>query len=455
MHAPATRIGVLACATLVTPLAGAHAAAADDVQPSLWAHQEASRFWVSGQGNAILQWHPAFPARYTGSNSLRPDSEHALSRLFTLYLGVRPTRWTEVLLDVESAGGRGLSDALGLAGFTNLDVVRNPALGAKPYLARLSGRIVILLTAEDEDAARGPLSMFSRRPVRRVEVRAGKVSLADLFDANGVGSDSHLQFTNWTVDNNGAWDYAADTRGYTGAVTIEYEDRGWGIRYALALMPTVANGIRLDTDLARARGDNVEVELRRGADPERALVLRVLGYRNVANMGRYREAIDAFHAGLDPAPDIVAHRRQGRVKHGFGLNAERGLGERLALFGRAGWNEGGNESFAYTEVNATVAGGLERRALLTRHGGDRAGLAFVANGISRDHREYLALGGTGFLLGDGGLRYGPELILEAYYTSRGWRGITASVGATRVWNPGYNRDRGPVIVPMLRLHADF
>src|SRR5262249_16661688 len=155
--------------------------------------------------------------------------------------------------------------ALGLAGFTNLDVVRNPSLGATPYLARLSARVVVPLGAAEEDAGRGPLSLFARLPVRRLELRAGKVSLADVFDVNAVGSDSHLQCRNWTVDNNGAFDYAADTRGYPWALTAEYQDRRWGARYGLALMPKVANGIELDTDLARARGENLEVEVRTAA----------------------------------------------------------------------------------------------------------------------------------------------------------------------------------------------
>jgi hypothetical protein len=451
----ARRLFALSVAALSVALAGAGTTAADDIAPTVWPHPDQSRWWLSGQVNAIFQWHPGFPAPYTGANSLRPDPEHALSRLMTLYTGARPTRWSEVLLDVESAGGGGISDALGLAGFTNLDVVRNPALGAKPYLARLTGRIVVPLGGEEEDAARGPLSTFSRLPVRRLELRAGKISLADVFDANGVGSDSHLQFTNWTVDQNGAYDYAADTRGYTGAVIVEYEDRHWGARCGLALMPTVANGIRLDTDVARARGENLEVEVRSARASSRPSAVRLLAFRNVANMGSYREAIDAFRAGRDAVPDVVAHRRPGRVKYGFGANLERDLGGGFEAFARAGWSEGRNESFAYTEVSATLAVGAARRAVLRRHGDDRIGLALVTNGISGEHREYLALGGRGFLLGDGRLRYGPERILEGYYAVRAWRGITASVGATRIWNPGYNRDRGPVIVPMLRVHVEL
>src|SRR5262249_48267171 len=153
---------------------------------------------------------------------------------------------------------------------------------------------------------------------RRIDVRAGKFGTADFFDVNGLLGDSHRQFTNWTVDNNGAFDYAADTRGYTYGVLVEFATPRWSLRGAEALMPTVANGIDLDTNITRARGENVELELRE----VRGATLRLLGYANHANMGSYTEAIDAFLAGHDPVPDITAHRAQGRVKYGFGLNIE-------------------------------------------------------------------------------------------------------------------------------------
>jgi high affinity Mn2+ porin len=422
--------------------------------PTLFPHPD-GRFWLSGQTNLIEQWHSSFPAAYSGENSLRPVSEHALSWVVTLYTGVQPTRYTELLLDIESAGGGGISDALGLAGFTNLDVVRNPTLGTKPYLARLTGRVVIPLSASEGDAPRGPLSLFARLPSRGVDIRAGKLSTVDVFDVNAVGSDSHLQFTNWTVDNNGGYDYAADTRGYTYGIILEYQDRSWAARYGLLLMPKVANGADLDWDVRRARGDNLEVELRHQLLEGRTGVVRLLGYRNVANMGSYRDAINAYLDGTDPVPDIDAHRQQGRVKYGFGINAEQILTDAARAFVRLGWNEGRNESFAYTEVNSTVALGGDLRGGWWRRRDDKVGLAFVTNGISEDHRQYLALGGLGFLLGDGALNYGRETILEAYYTAAPWHGVSGAVGASRIWKPGYNRERGPVLVPTIRLHVDF
>src|SRR5215510_2576691 len=321
---------------------------------TIFKHSQSSRFWVSGQINMIFQWHPSFRARYTGDHSLRPQGENATSRVMTLNAGLQLTKTTEILVDVESAGGRGISDAFGLAGFTNLDVVRNPTLGSTPYLARAMVHQIIALSRENVESERGPLSLATLLPARRIEIRAGKFGTADFFDVNSAGSDSHLQFMNWTVDNNGAYDYAADTRGYTFGLMIEYQDRKWGLRFAECLMPKIANGIKLDWNISRARGENLELEIRHGFLRKRAGAVRLLAYRNHANMGSYREAIEAFQGGRVSLPDIEATRKQGRVKYGFGLNIEQEIARGVTLFARLGWNEGHHESFAYTEVDNTA-----------------------------------------------------------------------------------------------------
>ena len=355
----------------------------------------------------------------------------------------------------ESAGGQGVSTALGLAGFTNLDVVRNPALGSKPYLGRLILHQTISLGEETVHSERNFLSLRTEQSERRIEFRAGKMSIADFFDVNGVGSDSHLQFMNWTVDNNGAYDYAADTRGYTFAGVAEYHSRNWSTRFAEALMPRVANGINLDWDLRRARAENIEVELRLSLARTRPTTIRLLSYVNHADMGSYREAIHSFLEGHDPRPDIEAHRRQGHVKYGFGFNAEQELANGVRAFARAGWNEGHNESFAYTEVNGTAAVGADIGGKPWQRSRDKLGVALLGNSISGDHRRYLQLGGRGFLLGDGTLTYGREKIFETYYTARIKQGVYVSFDLQHISNPGYNRDRGPVVVPSVRLHLDL
>jgi carbohydrate-selective porin OprB len=216
-------------------------------------------------------------------------------------------------------------------------------------------------------------------------------------------------------------------------------------------MPTVANGIVLDWNIARARGENLELELK----PTSTTVVRLLGYANHADMGNYDDAIQAFVERHDPTPNITAHRQQGRVKYGLGANAEYTSRAGVRLFARTGWNEGRHESFAYTEVNNTIAAGFDLVGETWHRSKDRVGVTFVSNGLSDAHREYLRLGGVGFLLGDGSLAYGREHILETYYTARLWRGVSASAGLQYLAHPGYNRDRGPVLVEMARLHVDF
>jgi high affinity Mn2+ porin len=368
---------------------------------SIFPHSDTSRVYIAGQMNFIHQQNPSFPAKYSGENSFQAEREKATSRLMTLYTGLEVGHSTELLVDIESAGGQGLSSALGLAGFTNLDVVRNPTLGSKPYLARLMLHYTIPLGEEMVTSERTFLSLATERPERRLEFRVGKMSIADFFDVNAVASDSHLQFMNWTVDNNGGYDYAADTRGYTYAGVAEYHSRNWSTRFGEALMPKVANGINLDWDLRRARAENIEVELRPPLVRDHRTTLRLLSYVNHANMGSYREAIDAFLDGRDPRPDIEAHRRQGRVKYGFGFNAEQEVVNGVRAFARAGWNEGHNESFAYTEVNGTLAVGGDVAGKTWHRANDKFGVALVHNSISGDHRRYLQLGGNGFLLGDG------------------------------------------------------
>jgi high affinity Mn2+ porin len=422
---------------------------------TMFSHPETDRLWISGQANFISQWHPAFHSPYSGKNSLSAEAQDASSRVLTLFTGLRFTSTTELLCDVQETGGHGIAEALGVAGFTNLDVVRNPTLSKAPYIARLMWHQVIPLSHENVVTERAPFSLFSQLPKRRLELRFGKFSMADFFDLNSYGSDTNFQFMNWTVDNNGAYDYAADTRGFTFGAMLEYHDRHWAARFAEGLMPKVANGINLDANMSRARAENIEVEFHRKVIGHQEGILRLLAFVNHANMGSYREAVDNFLAGRTPVPDITAHPLRTTVKYGFGVNFEQPLNDWMGVFGRWGWDEGRHESYAYTEVDETAQIGVGGSGKRWNRRLDRAGLVFVSNGISRDHQQYLALGGAGFLLGDGRLNYGRENIVETYYTLHAWRGFYPSFGFQFVDHPGYNRDRGPVLVPTLRLHVEF
>ena len=370
-----------------------------------------------------------------------------------MFTGYEVTPTTAVVVTGESAGGGGLSDALGIAGFTNLDVVRNPTLGAAPYIGRAFIEQVIPLSPRVAHE-RDPLHVLRTLPERRIELRAGKLSTADIFDVNAIGTDSHLQFMNWSIDNNGAYDYAADTRGYTLGATAELAMPLWSVRFGELLMPTVANGIDYDFHIAHARGENLELEIHDCLHGHPGIV-RVLGWWNHAAMGSYAEANAAVRDGLVAQPDITQSRRAGRTKVGVGLNVEQELADGIRGFGRLGWSDGRNEAFAYTEIDQTVTLGVDVRGASWQRSGDKLGIAAVTNGISRDHRTYLALGGKGFLLGDGRLRYGREDIVEAYYTARVSRGVFPAVDLQLVEHPGYNKDRGPAWVGSLRLHVEI
>jgi high affinity Mn2+ porin len=423
----------------------------EPAEPTTVFHHPEGRLWVAGQANFIYQGHLPFHAPYSGPNSLKARSEEKLSRVISLYTGLQLWRGAEALVDLESAGGRGISDAFGLAGYTNLDVVRNPTLGQTPYLARALLHQTFALGPERVASERSPVSSATEVPARRFDLWIGKLGTVDFFDLNSAGSDSHLQFLNWTVDDNGAFDYAADTRGYSYGVVAELHAPRFALRAGVMTMPKVANGIDLDLRLDRARGQNLEAEARPTLGGRQGVV-RLLAYRNVADMGSYREAIAAYLAGRDASPDITAHRRQGRTKTGYGINFEQEVSDAVRVFGRWGVNDGHTESFAYTEVDGTLELGADLRLRHERH---KLGLALVDNRLSSLHRTYLALGGLGFLLGDGRLSYGHERIVETYYNYRVWRGVYLAADLQYIRNPGYNRDRGPVWVPTTRLHIDL
>ena len=429
----------------------------DQLNPAVFRrHLIRDRVWISGQANFIFQAHEPFHSPYAGTNSFKSNREQtALSRVLTLFTGVKLARWTEFVFDVEETGGKGVSEALGIAGFLNLDVVRNPTLGQGVYLSRYFIHQTFPLTADRIESQPNPFYLQRSIPRHRLEFRMGKMGMVDFFDVNAVGSDSHLQFTNWAIDNNGAYDYAADTRGYTTAAILEYQGPVFGVRFGEALMPTVANGITLDYALRRSRAENLELEYRPHWFQGHATEIRPLAYLNHANMGDYRQAINAYLKGQDAAPDITAHRRQSTLKQGFGINVEQELPANLRAYLRAGWNEGRHESYAYTEINNTFSVGADISGDRWGRKDDRIGTAIVTNGLSRNHREYLALGGLGFILGDGRLNYGREFISESYYNLHAIGGLYFALQLSAVDRPGYNRDRGPVVVPGVRAHVDF
>jgi carbohydrate-selective porin OprB len=258
---------------------------------------------------------------------------------------------------------------------------------------------------------------------------------------------------NWTLFNDTAWDFAADTRGYTDGVMLAWVDAGWSLRYGVYRMPWRANGQRLVPSLRKARGEQVELTVQ--PDPD-GWALRLLAFRNTASMGVYRQAIDTALA-TGSVPDITADDHAGRHKYGVGLNGELPLADHgdTGLFMRAGWNDGHTESFAFTEVDRTFSGGFQLSGAHWNRPGDHLGVGVAFNALSPGHRAYLALGGDGFVLGDGTLRYGRERLIEAYYNVSISKYLTLSPDLQLVHNPGYNRDRGPARFVALRAHLEL
>ena len=410
------------------------------------------------QSTVIAQQLIPFHSPYAGPNSLRSKAELKESETYTLFLGYRPVRGLELYFNPEMARGGGIGNALGLAGFTNGEVIRNPALGEEPYPARYFLRWTVSAGGGSTPVEPDENKIGGSAPAHRLVVTAGKVGTNDLFDTNRYANSARPQFMNWALINDAAYDYAADTRGYTHGVALEWIHPDWALRLGSFQMPRVANGENLSWDLVHSRGDQMEGEfhprLIRGLkDPA---VVRVLAYRNVASMGDYQEALTAAR-GTGAPPDIITTRKEGAVKYGFGFNGELPLadGGETGLFARGGWNDGRKESFAFTEADRHLSLGGQLSGVRWRRPADRWALALALNGLSGPHQRYLAAGGTGFILGDGHLNYGPEQILETYYRFQLTKRFSLTVDYQFINHPGYNRDRGPVSVPSLRAHLEF
>jgi high affinity Mn2+ porin len=402
------------------------------------------------QLTTVTQWHPPFFAAYSGACSLQNTAEVRTSLTSTLFLGLRLWRGGEIYANPEVGAGRGFSNVTGIAGFPNGEIYRVSNPKPKLYAARIYLQQTFDIGGPEETVEDGPNQVAGRRAARRLTLVAGKFSLPDFFDDNTYSHDARTQFLNWSIMSAGAWDFAADTRGYTWGLLSEYATPSGAVRLAGVMVPTTANGATMDFHLARAFSLNLEFE-RTFALKGRPGAVRLVFFRNAARMGSYREAVD------DPAnkTDILLTERYGRAKYGFGVNWEQALTADAGLFARLSWNDGHTETWAFTEIDRSASLGALADGAAWGRPADKGGAALVLNGLSKDHEAYLAAGGHGFIIGDGRLRYGLEAILEAFYSLALVRGLRLTADYQFVLNPAYNRDRGPVHVIGVRLHADI
>jgi high affinity Mn2+ porin len=405
------------------------------------------------QATTIGDYHGKFHSPYQGEFSLQPVSERDVSLTTTLFFGLRLATNTLLYFDPEIAGGRGFSRVNGIANFPNGELPRVGSATPKPYVARLYITQDFGFGDAKEKVESEANQLGGERPMVRYSVTVGRFTVTDFFDNNRYSHDPRTQFMGWAVMYNGAWDYPADTRGYTWGWVHEFHTRNWSFRYASAAEPRVANGLRFDRRLFRDRADMFEGE-RRYEAAGHAGTIRILSSQDRTRSGTYSDAIRVGEQ-TGQRPDITAVRKPGTLKYGFGLNVEQELTKDIGVFGRLGWNDGKTESFAFTAIDRLTTAGISVTGTRWRRKFDTVATEVTASGLSGVHVLYLARGGLDFLIGDGALRYGPETVWESYYNARLLAGLFAAFDLQRVTNPAYNRDRGPVWISSVRLHVEF
>lgn len=408
------------------------------------------RFNIYGQTTVIGDWNGTFRSPYSGPHSFQSVNESAVSETGTLFMGLRVLPNTEVYFNPEIAGGRGLSNVFGIAAFPNGDVTRVGNLEPTPYVARLYVEQTIGLGGEQEKLDAGPNQLGEMKDVSRLTFAAGKLATTDWFDKNKYSDDPRSQFMNWALMYNAAYDFPADVRGYTYGGVVELNQEAWALRYGIFAEPTTANGPDLDADIGRVRGQVVEFE-KRYKLCDHPGIMRAMFYWNRANMGNYNEAIE------NPAADLnIANTQSNSMKYGFGINFEQEFSKDLGGFLRLGWNDGHTETWAFTECDRTCAFGLVLKGTSWCRGDDTVGTGVALDGISGPHAAYLAAGGLGFELGDGTLDDDPEIAWETYYSFKFKNhSIWITPDVQLIADPGYNGDRGPVVIGAVRLHAEF
>ncbi len=402
------------------------------------------------QATSIGDYHGTFYAPYGGPLSLQDYPERDVSLTTTLFFTARLEENTFLVFNPEIAGGRGFSGVNGIANQPNGEIPRVASAEPKPYLARLYLQHDFGFGAEKERQESDENQLAGVRPVDRYSIYAGRFTITDFFDDNDYTHDPRTQFMAWGVMYNGAWDYPADTRGYTWGIVQEVHTRKWAFRYGIVAEPKIANGQQFDLRLFRDHGQVWEGE-RRYSWRKRDGAIRALAYDNREQGGNYQEALNLAKA-TGTTPDISLTDRVGTLKYGTGISFNQAITSNLGMFTRLGWNDGKTQSFAFTAIDRLASGGVSFKGTRWHRKFDVVGTAFTAGGLSAVHREYLAAGGLDFLIGDGRLNYAPEYVWESFYSVRLFPGFYTTFDYQHDTNIAYNHDRGPVSIYSVRLH---
>jgi high affinity Mn2+ porin len=415
---------------------------------------------VHFQLTVVSQSHAGFHAAYSGLNSLADTVQtNANSLTTTLYIGRKLWKGAAFYFNPEIAGGEGLSGAKGIAGFTNGETFRIGDAAPTLYTARAYLQQQIPLKGASYKNIDDDINQVAGRvPTSYINISAGKFAISDFFDDNKFSHDPRTQFLNWSLMSNGAWDYPANTRGYTYGIVAELIEPTWAARISTVQVPTKANGQTMDGQILKAHSETIEVEKSFFINKEPGTI-RLLGFHTISQAPSYRDAINEAAAGDSSSLQVFTGNyewhKYGGVKYGFGLSANQDLSDNIGFFLRASWNDGKTATWAFTEIDNSISDGLNFAGKLWKRKDDNAGIAFVINGLSKDHRDFLKAGFNGFIIGDGNLNYGNESIAEFYYQTKLYNDIFLTGDYQFVNNPGYNKDRGPVNVFSVRVHVMF
>jgi high affinity Mn2+ porin len=382
---------------------------------------------------------------------LSADAESASAFVTTLYGDLRLWPGAELLFDPEMSGGKGLSSTVGVAAFPSGIVYRVGDPAPAIYIARLAISQTFSLGGGKRKNEAAPNELAGIRDRDQLAITVGRLSVVDVFDGNRYANDPTNEFFNWALFASGAWDYPADTRGYTYGVLADLAIDWWSARAGIALEPYYANLAKMDWRIAKSHGLMAEYEARyRIRTMPGALSLLV--FLNSARMGSYEQVLANPTAYGN---SVFSTRADGRTKYGFALSMEQQITKTLGAFMRLSWNDGHNESWAFTEIDQSLALGAVQGGGSWGRPQDEVGAAVVVSGISPWHRHYLEGGGYGFIIGDGWLHYGPEVISDLYYQFHINDNLAIAAFYQPIVNPAYNQDRGPVHVLSARFHVAF
>jgi len=413
----------------------------------------ASNDWnVHGQTTLITQGYPSFRAPYQGPNSLPGIGRTRETWTVGAFLGWRLWEGGEFYFNPEFAQGFGIGSTLGLAGFSNGEAQKGGAEYPKFRAQRYFFRQTFGLGGEQEDVADAANQLPGKRDIDRITVTVGRFAVGDYFDGNSYAKDPRADFMNWAMWASAAYDFPADLPGFTRGAVVELNRKDWAIRAGLFQVPSAPNS---DVLTFKSGGAVVEFEERHTIFSQPGK-LRVGVFANKGNTANYRDVlgISAINPGLD-INDIVLGERRERTKYGFYVNAEQQVTTDVGIFARASWNDGQNEILSFTDIDRSVSGGVSVKGSYWGRPTDTIGLGGAINGLSGAHRDFLAAGGKGLLIGDGRLNYGNERIFETYYALALNKAFTFTADYQLIANPAYNADRGPVSIFSGRLHGEF